>query len=239
MNSIEKYVDKISNELAYSKTERNEFRLQFIDHINSLKDEYLEKGFSEEESVKSAIKDFGNSDLIKAEINNKVPEKYTIIDTFFCIVFIIYCIFLMLVLLNTARSGSWVNGARSGGLWLVKLNSIQFATVNIIPFRTILYYLTIGNKCDTSIIIHNLLGKVILFIPWGILLPLTFKKIRTYKDVTIVTAIVVLLIQIIRTIFPIGVADIDNVILYTLGSIAGFALYKFIIKIIKSIKPKS
>lgn len=231
MNSVEKYVDKIVNQLLYSKKEKEEFRLQFIDHINSLKEEYLEKGFSEGEAVKSAIKDFGNSDLIKEEINNTFSEKHTFINSFARAIFIIYCFFLIVVLLNPARSGGGIQSARHGGWFGL--------TVNLIPFKTILYFLTIGNKCNTDIIIHNLLGKIILFIPWGFLLPLSFKNIKNFKDVTILTVIVVFIIQITRLIFPIGVSDIDNIILYTLGSLLGFSLYKFIIKIMKNIKFKN
>jgi glycopeptide antibiotics resistance protein len=229
MNSVEKYVDKIINELAYSTIERNEFRIQFIDHISSLKDEYLEKGFSEDEAIKSAIKDFGNSDLITTDINNKVTKKCTILSIFSRLIFTIYCIFLILVLLNPMRDGQWVQTARNGGGWFG-------VTLNVIPFKTILNYFTIGNKINTDIIIQNLLVKIILFIPWGVLLPFSFRRLRTLKRTLLLTIIVILTIQVIRIIFPIGIADIDNIILYTLGSLFGFILYKFIIKVVKNIK---
>lgn len=229
MNSIEKYVDKIINELACSRIDRNEFRIQFIDHISSLKDEYLEKGFSEEESIISAIKDFGNSELITTDINNKLNKNYTILSIFSRLIFTIYCIFLILVLLNPMRNGEWVQSVRKGGGWFG-------ITLNVIPFKTTLYYLTIGNKINTDIIIQNLLGKIILFIPWGVLLPFSFRRLRTLKRTLLLTIIVTLTIQVIRIIFPIGIADIDNIILYTLGSLLGFILYKIIIKVVKNIK---
>lgn len=64
----------------------------------------------------------------------------------------------------------------------------------------------------------------------------SFKKMRSFRFTIIATVVLTLTLQIIRVILPIGIADIDNVILYTLGSLVGFVLYKNVIKIVENIK---
>lgn len=229
MNSIERYVNNIVSGLNYSKDEVEEFKLQFIDHINLLKEEYLSKGYSEEKSTKYAIKDFGNSDLIRNEINNNPTNRSEIFRSIIGLTFAFYGIFLILVLLNPFKSGEFVQTARNNGGWFG-------LTVNIIPFKTIVYYFTAGNSINSDIIVRNLLGKILLFIPWGFLLPLIFQKAKKLKVTILITLITTLIIQLIRIIFPIGIADIDNVILYVLGSSLGFLLNKYVIRFLSGTK---
>ena len=44
-------------------------QLLFIDHLNSLKNDYINKGYSENKSIKLAIKDFGDQKNISDEFN--------------------------------------------------------------------------------------------------------------------------------------------------------------------------
>jgi hypothetical protein len=70
MTRIEMHVEAIIYELKVPESKKAEYRLEFIDHINSLKEEYLEMGHSEEASIELAIKDFGNRDIISTELND-------------------------------------------------------------------------------------------------------------------------------------------------------------------------
>ena len=56
MNQIERYASKLVKNLDYDKKVRGELKSQFIDHINNLKNEYIDNGLSKEEAIKSAIK---------------------------------------------------------------------------------------------------------------------------------------------------------------------------------------
>lgn len=223
MSNIEHYVDSIVNRLALSKLEREDYRIQFIDHINSLKEEYLEKGYSEAYANEYAIKDFGNNNLIRKEIDNKPVIQNRQILTIVRICFIIYVIFLMVILVNPIRHGNMdaISYARQNGGWFE-------VTLNIIPFKTILYYISHINKINNGIVILNLLGKILLFIPWGILVPITFSKTQNLRDFVGITILFISIVQVVRIIFPIGIADVDNIILYTIGSVVGFMILKLI-----------
>lgn len=229
MDKIKKYVDDVVRKLDCTNNERVEYRLQFIDHINLLKEEYIEKGYAEDSAIKYAIREFGNSDLIQNEMDNITIFKNKLLRYFIGTIFVVYCIFLILVLINPHKSGELIQISRDNGSWFG-------LTVNIIPFKTIIYYLTIGHKINSDIIIRNLLGKVLLFVPWGVLLPFLFQKAKNFKNAILITITVTIIIQVLRIILPIGIADIDNIILYTIGSIVGFCLYRYIINLSEKIR---
>ena len=77
-------------------------------------------------------------------------------------------------------------------------------------------------------------GKLILlnylmFIPFGILLPIVFRQYRiTIKKVLLITLIVVIVIEVLQTLFFSRLADIDDVIANTAGSITGYGFYSIV-----------
>ena len=75
---------------------------------------------------------------------------------------------------------------------------------------------------------QNLVGNIVMFIPFGIFLPILSYRYRTLINVTIVAFIFSVLIetvQYIERVFDIyRFVDIDDVILNTLGAMAGFVI---------------
>ena len=79
--------------------------------------------------------------------------------------------------------------------------------------------------------VENLAGNIILFIPFGVLLPLAFRVER----LTIVYGCAAsILVEIIQLAFAMGAADIDDVILNTLGAVIGYFAYRIINRCIKN-----
>ncbi|RDW16132.1 VanZ family protein [Oceanobacillus arenosus] len=104
------------------------------------------------------------------------------------------------------------------------------ASYNIIPFKTILTYLLNFNKYNFDTWFFNTLGNLILFLPLGVLLPLTFRTIRLPK-VIFISIILSLTIEVIQFLTKIGAFDIDKIILNTLGCILGFYAFNLIYKL--------
>ncbi len=90
-------------------------------------------------------------------------------------------------------------------------------TISIIPFKSI-YDMVISN---TSIgrIIENVLGNVILFIPFGILFPIISEKEQ--KGVLCAAIVFSLSIEIIQFILALGSTDIDDLIFNVAGAYIG------------------
>ena len=90
---------------------------------------------------------------------------------------------------------------------------------SIIPFRA-----TYGMIRGLSPLrlIENLAGNIILFVPFGILLPLAFE---TKRKTLLFGCMTSCLIEILQFVFAMGTADIDDIILNTLGTVFGYVIY--------------
>lgn len=71
-------------------------------------------------------------------------------------------------------------------------------------------------------LIENLAGNIILFIPFGILLPLAF---RIEGKTILLGCLVSCFIEAMQFAFAMGAADIDDIILNTLGAVIGYIIY--------------
>ena len=103
-------------------------------------------------------------------------------------------------------------------------------TISIIPFKSI-YDMAVSN---TSIgrIIENVLGNIVLFIPFGILFSIISNKKR--KGVLCAAIILSLLIEITQFLFALGSTDVDDLIFNVLGAYIGYFVSDKISKQFKS-----
>ena len=105
-------------------------------------------------------------------------------------------------------------------LWLVlfKLSYHPFAVIrdfkiqslNLVPF-------TYPRKSE-------LISNIIAFIPFGVMLGINFKEAAFWKKLSVIFA-VSLLLEIIQYVLAIGVTDITDLIMNTLGGLVGLAAY--------------
>ena len=125
----------------------------------------------------------------------------------------------------------------SGKLYIDIFWDNELASVNLIPFKTILGQLSGNNSIVGEADIHkvsvlNLLANLLLFSPIGLFLPLLWKKFRKIKNVILAGVLVSTSVEMIQ--FFIGrSSDIDDVFLNTLGVCVGYGLYKIITKLKK------
>ncbi|MDV4150770.1 VanZ family protein [Clostridium sp. AL.422] len=100
-------------------------------------------------------------------------------------------------------------------------------SVNLIPFNTIIEYISgkTTNLKDFAFI--NLVGNIFVFIPLGVYLPL-IKKDKSLKSNFLFIFIACLFVEIIQWVLCIGAADIDDIILNCLGGFIGILGYKLL-----------
>ncbi len=107
-------------------------------------------------------------------------------------------------------------------LWLVLFKtSLDFSAVldhqvrslNLIPFMGI-----------SQSNLREMLDNLIVFIPFGLLLSVNFKRITVWQKLTYVFIFSVA-VEMIQFILSIGVADITDVIMNTLGGFFGLMIY--------------
>jgi len=127
----------------------------------------------------------------------------------------------------------------SFGFYLIVLFAILFRTshptrvVNMIPFHTITNFLSRGRILHVFTL-SNVFGNIIIFIPLGIYSMFFWRKEKSSRNVLGI-GLVSLLVEIIQYTFKIGIGDIDDVILNTIGGYLGIVIYrKLLLKLNKN-----
>lgn len=104
----------------------------------------------------------------------------------------------------------------------------QFS-VNLTPFKTIKNYIIYDNNLSDSIKYVNILGNIVLFIPFGLLYPILTDKQRKFLWVFLGSFLFSLSIELLQMMFRIGSLDIDDIILNVFGALIGYSVFKGII----------
>lgn len=106
--------------------------------------------------------------------------------------------------------------------------TIVHRSINIIPMRTILEFLTC--EYGTKAVITNLAGNIAAFMPMGFLLPIVFIRFYKLDKVLIAALLASLIVEILQYAAGVGASDIDDVILNVTGAILGYCIYRLLRK---------
>ena len=134
-------------------------------------------------------------------------KQRTLHDLLLCVIFIVYIVILFAIVFRTKRS---------------------VRVVKLIPFNTISSFLSKG-RIFHSFTTINILGNIVLFMPLGIYFTLYSKNKKSNKNVLWV-GLISFILEAIQYAFKLGVADIDDVILNTLGGYLGIIFYRFLLQ---------
>ena len=98
---------------------------------------------------------------------------------------------------------------------------------NLIPFATLREQLDyVANSVyNRRVALRNLTANLLLFVPMGLLLPLLFEKFRRFLSCIKLWFVMILAIETAQLFSLQGSFDVDDVILNTLGFIAGYCVY--------------
>ena len=112
--------------------------------------------------------------LLSKYKNNTKPMKINL--------WIFFGLYLVLLITLTLFDSMW--GRNVGNLINTNVDYKQYFenTVNLIPFKTIIGYITeFDSMYSTSSILFNLLGNLVALMPMAFFLPLLFKKQNDFK----------------------------------------------------------
>ena len=111
---------------------------------------------------------------------------------------------------------------------LVTTTDFESFSNNFIPFKEIMRY-----KIDSSLFYRNVVGNIILFVPFGYLVSYYIKQPK-YYGILILTFITSLSTEVIQ--MYIGRSfDIDDILLNFIGGLFGFLIFKIQAKIIEKL----
>lgn len=127
------------------------------------------------------------------------------------VLFIIYILFLSYFLFFSEGFG------RVGGNSEYKSNLQLFKEIK----RFITYRETIGFKG----FFINVIGNVLAFVPFGLVLPFISPINRRFINISLLSFELTLCVEIIQYVLKVGIFDVDDILLNTIGGITGYLLY--------------
>lgn len=137
-------------------------------------------------------------------------------------VFVVYLAFLVkLLFLSRVSVQELFSGAREAE-----------RAVNLIPFAGIRAYLGTGSLTAQRFAFSNVFGNFALFVPLGAELAL-YRRGKRLPLVCCTVLFVSLAVELIQGFAGLGTADIDDVILNTLGGILGVLFYTLVARVFK------
>lgn len=79
MNRINKFIDDLLNQRGITKEDKEDLKTELLDHVVLLKEEYLVKGYNDNEAINLALNDFGDANEIGNNIKENLPSsnRYT------------------------------------------------------------------------------------------------------------------------------------------------------------------
>ncbi|MGG5795047.1 VanZ family protein [Bacillus nitratireducens] len=228
--TIEEYIKSIVQKTALSQSDREELHFEIYDHLTSLRQEFLDQGKSEEEATTLAIQNFGEASTLGTEIEKAMQsstQKY--VQWIGWGLFLPYS-FILLFKLLLGRPAVYFDSLKyffETGDW----HFIHGGLINLVPLKSTIRYLNgfdlthLLDPYNIDIVLMNTLGNVIIFIPFGFLLPLLFKQINNVKMASKIFIKFILLIESLQLLTFSGIFDIDDIILNMLGALIGYGSF--------------
>ena len=96
---------------------------------------------------------------------------------------------------------------------------------NLKPFREIERYIHYREQLGWEYFIVNIYGNILAFLPFGFFLPIISAANRKFFNVALYSFEFSLGIELVQLSFQVGIFDVDDLIMNTIGGILGFILY--------------
>lgn len=117
-------------------------------------------------------------------------------------------------------------------------NTTQVYRYNLVLFKEIKRFIKYWKVLGIESFIVNIVGNIVAFAPFGFMLPVLNKRYRHFFLVTFLSLLFSVCIETIQLIFKVGIFDVDDMLLNTIGGILGYLFYAICNKIINKSNPK-
>ena len=100
--------------------------------------------------------------------------------------------------------------------------------INPVPFKEISRFWKYRQQLGAKMVLLNLVGNVVAFVPYGMLLPLLWRRQRLFYRVLLLSFDFSMLIEVTQLITKVGCFDVDDLILNTFGGVIGYGCFKLL-----------
>lgn len=96
---------------------------------------------------------------------------------------------------------------------------------NLTPFKEIKRFIQYREQLGWEYFVVNIYGNILAFLPFGFFLPIISVANRRFMNVALYSFEFSLGIELVQLSFQVGIFDVDDLIMNTIGGILGFILY--------------
>lgn len=151
---------------------------------------------------------------------------------------IAFCYFIFILSVTVIPDWTYADPYNTGD-WIRVPGFSSPMTPNLIPFKSILMYLTgdirVNEYDKFYVAAKNIIGNILLFVPIGFFVPAICTTVETCKKTLIKSIQFAILIEIIQ--FLTGRStDIDDVLLRAIGLMIGYWLGRILLAIVKALQ---
>ncbi|TKH43042.1 VanZ family protein [Paenibacillus terrae] len=101
---------------------------------------------------------------------------------------------------------------------------------NMVPLDTIGRYLRAAQSLSFRVWGVNLLGNIVVFVPFGILLPIIWVSLRRLGSLLLTVVVALVILEVSQMLLGAGTMDVDDVILNVTGVLFGRVVYELLRK---------
>lgn len=99
---------------------------------------------------------------------------------------------------------------------------------NFTLFKTIRMYITYWGRINSF---ENLVGNIAIFVPFGLLYPVTFEKGKSFIRLCLTSLAVILGLELVQMRTNFGAFDVDDILLNFVGAMLGYVLFLLLDKV--------
>lgn len=92
---------------------------------------------------------------------------------------------------------------------------------NLTLLKEVKRYITYRNEIGLESFVVNIIGNVLAFAPFGFVLPIISVRNRKLLNIILLSLEFSLTIEIIQLVFKVGIFDVDDLLMNTLGGMLG------------------
>ena len=94
-----------------------------------------------------------------------------------------------------------------------------------------LYIIGIFYFVSTEAVVTNLFGNIFAFSPFGFMIPIVINKKKAFFRAVFATSFFSLVIETSQLIMKVGVFDVDDLLMNTVGGLIGYMIYRVVVAV--------
>ncbi len=106
---------------------------------------------------------------------------------------------------------------------------------NLTLFKELGRFVTYRQQLGIESFIVNIFGNILAFAPFGFLLPIITPENRKWIKLALITFLFSLTIELLQLVFKVGIFDVDDLLMNTLGGLLGYFIFTIVNELWKRI----